>query len=119
MAKIELKNITKKFCGRFTAVDNVSKTIEYCLDGLHDSEDIQSIVFGILIKVAHLYPSAFLSFVDALCDTLKAIMDKIRSAESKKEFIENIKRLFEELKEEHEISDDPNFVNLSTEISKV
>lgn len=109
----------KLFVTNFPTKINVSKTIEYCLDGLHDSEDIQSIVFGILIKVAHLYPSAFLSFVDALCDTLKAIMDKIRSAESKKEFIENIKRLFEELKEEHEISDDPKFVNLNTEISKV
>ena len=64
-------------------------------------------------------PSAFISSVDTMCDKLKMIMDKIRSAEAKKEFIENTKKLFAELKEEHEVSDNPKYVNLSTEIAKV
>ena len=112
-------NTIKLFVDNFPTKINVPKTIEYCLDGLHDTEDIQLTVFSSLIKVAHLNPSAFISSVDTMCDKLKMIMDKIRSAEAKKEFIENTKKLFAELKEEHEVSDNPKYVNLSTEIAKV
>ena len=66
-----------------------------------------------------MFKSAFVSHVDNLCDTLKGVFDKIRSEETKKDFSDNVKRLFDELKDEHDISENPKFVNLNDEISKV
>lgn len=108
----------KVFIDTFSNKINIPKTIQIASDGLYDNEEIQSIAFGCLIKIGHLFPTAFLSFIEGLCDQLKGILDKIKSADFKKEFIENIKRLFDELSKEHEIEDNPKFKNLQEEISK-
>ena len=98
---------------------NVSETIQILINGLSDNEDIQTTVFACIVKVAHMFKSAFVSHVDNLCDKLKGVFDKIKSEETKKDFCENVKRLFDELKDEHDISENPKFVNLNDEISKV
>ena len=109
----------KIFIDNFGSKLNVSETIQILINGLTDNEDIQTTVFACLVKVAHMFKSAFVSHVDNLCDTLKGVFDKIRSEETKKDFSDNVKRLFDELKEEHDISENPKFVNLNEEISKV
>ena len=109
----------KIFVDNFGSKINVSETIQILINGLTDNEDIQTTVFGCIIKVAHMFKSAFVSHVDNLCDTLKGVFDKIKSDETKKDFCDNVKRLFDELKDEHDISENPKFVNLNEEISKV
>ena len=109
----------KIFVDNFGSKINVSETIQILINGLTDNEDIQTTVFGCIIKLAHMFKSAFVSHVDNLCDTLKGVFDKIKSDETKKDFCENVKRLFDELKDEHDISENPKFVNLNEEISKV
>ena len=109
----------KIFIDNFGSKLNVSETIQILINGLTDNEDIQTTVFACLVKVAHMFKSAFVSHVDNLCDTLKGVFDKIRSEETKKDFSDNVKRLFDELKDEHDISENPKFVNLNEEISKV
>ena len=109
----------KIFVDNYGTKINVSETIQILINGLTDNEDIQTTVFACLVKLAHSFKSAFLPHVDNLCDTLKGVFDKIKSAESKKDFCENVQRLFDELKDEHDISENPKFVNLNEEISKV
>ena len=97
---------------------NVSDTINYLTNGLNDNDDIVTIVFGTIIKVAHLFHSNFVPFVDNLCEQLKIANEKIKIAENKKEFAVNVIRLFNELKVENEIDSNPKFVNIREEMNK-
>ena len=97
---------------------NVSDTINYLMNGLNDNDDIVTIVFGTIIKLAHMFHSNFVPFVDNLCEQLKIANEKIKIAENKKEFATNVIRLFNELKVENEIDSNPKFVNIKEEMNK-
>jgi hypothetical protein len=97
---------------------NVSDTINYLMNGLNDNDDIVTIVFGTIIKLAHMFHSNFVPFVDNLCEQLKIANEKIKIAENKKEFATNVIRLINELKVENEIDSNPKFENIKEEMNK-
>ncbi|MCQ2815899.1 MAG: hypothetical protein MJ252_01410 [archaeon] len=111
-------NTIKTFIEKFPTKVNIASTIKICIDGINDNTDIQNAVFACLLNIAKIKVSAFISFADNLCDSLKGYLDNIRSAEAKTEFCNNIKRLLDELQKEHDIADGPKFVNLYDEVKK-
>jgi hypothetical protein len=115
---------------------NVTDSLQICFYGLgilfyviyiyiDDSDDIQALAHGCLLKIAHLFPEAFIALLDALCDNFKGKLDKLKpttttqntlDVKKKADLVANIKRLFDELKKVHEIEENPKFVDLNNEI---
>lgn len=107
---------------------NIIETLQMCLYGLEDHDDIQALCHGCLLKISHLAPEAFIAILDLLVDSFKKKIESLKNVgtqgakmDSKKlnDLLVNINRLFIELKKVHEIEENPKFVDLSNEIQKL
>ena len=112
-------NAMKVFVDKYYSEINIQKTIELCLDGIVDTEEIQILAYGIITKIAKICPSAFLGVIDNMCAKIKTFMGKIRLVEPKKKLAVMIKKFFDSANAEGDIKDNPNVVNLMEEIKTI
>jgi hypothetical protein len=104
---------------------NVTETLQICLYGIEDHDDIQALCHGCLLKISHLAPEAFISILDVLLDSCKKKLDAYKGitkgkADEKKiaDLIVNTNRLFTELKKVQEIEENPKFIDMTNELAK-
>ena len=107
---------------------NVTETLSISLYGLEDHDDIQALTHGVLLKIAHFGPEAFISVLDVLIDSFKKKIDSLKNVTTQGTKVDlkkltdlctNIKRLFNELKRVHEIEENPKFIDLTNEINGI
>ena len=96
-----------------------AEIIPLLIDCLLDIDDnLQSIVYSDILKLAKLNSMAFLPFGGQFIDILFKVWDTLKIEESKRNFSINVKNIFEALKDVESVTGNPRYNLVVIEINK-